>query len=152
MKKIKTFLNKLVGLLKQGLAPKELALSTLLTLILTVIPVFGVTTILISFTALKLRLNLALMVALSYVIYPLQFILFIPYIKSGEWIFAKTESGLTLDKMIIAFKTDFFLAIKELGIAVLGAILSWGISSILIGIPLYYLLLWLFNFTQKSRA
>lgn len=134
------WIQKVVGVFKQGLTPKELSLSIVSAFIIGVIPVLGVSTALIGFTALKFRLNLALMVMVSYFVYPLQFLFFVPFLKLGECLFGMENSGLTIEYMKEAFSNDLIGALNSLWQANLIAFISWGLLSFPLGFLFYIIL------------
>ena len=75
--------DRLTRLLRQGTSPRQLAWSLNLGLWIGVFPVIGTCNLIITFIALRYKLNLALMIAVSYLVYPIQIALFIPY---GCWV------------------------------------------------------------------
>ena len=52
-------LDPLLNLLKQGLAPGQLAFTVALGVVLGIVPLFGATTVLAALVAWRLRLNIA---------------------------------------------------------------------------------------------
>ena len=63
-------LMPLLGLLQQGLSPTQLALTVALGVVFGLIPILGVTTLLATFTAVRLRLNVAAMLLISHLMSP----------------------------------------------------------------------------------
>jgi len=127
------------NLLRQGTSSRELSLTIVLGVILGIIPMFGFITAVCAALAAWLRLNIALAVAVFYAVMPLQLILFIPFIRLGEWIFGTERLMLAPDKVISSLQTaplDFMLQIWHSVLAGLGA---WAVVSLLLGISLYYL-------------
>lgn len=146
------WVQKFLDLFKQGLTPKELAISVTAAVLLGIIPIVGISTALIAFTALKFRLNAALMIAVSYIVYPFQFALFVPYLKFGEWMFNVEGSGLTLDSMKEAFSNNLLEALGSLWIANLCAFTSWVITSIPIVMVLYFVLFQVFKLIIRPKS
>ncbi len=72
------------------MAPESIALSVALGVVLGVFPVFGCPTIFCALAALALGLNLPAIQAVNYLAYPLQFILLVPFIRLGGWLFRFT--------------------------------------------------------------
>ncbi|MCB9338812.1 MAG: DUF2062 domain-containing protein [Lewinellaceae bacterium] len=139
----------LLGFLKQGTSPKSLALSTTLGLLLGIFPMLGVTTFAMTLIAVKFRLNLPLMLFVSYLIYPLQIFLIIPFVRMGEWLFGAPPIALTLDVLEETFRAGFFYALQKLGTANLMAVAGWGVLAPMAGVLLYFLLL--FTFQARMR-
>jgi hypothetical protein len=75
--------SKTVALFKQGLTPIELTQSILVAALFSIIPILGVTTILLTGFSLKRKLNLPIMIAISYLAWPLQILMIIPFINIG---------------------------------------------------------------------
>jgi uncharacterized protein (DUF2062 family) len=64
----------------------RLALSLALGVVVSVMPVLGITTLFALALSAMLRLNHVAVVAANYAAYPLQIILFIPFFKMGAWV------------------------------------------------------------------
>jgi hypothetical protein len=123
-----------------GIAPNKLALSITLAIILGVFPFFFIPSLLILFCIFALRLNTAVMLVFNYLSWPLQIVLFIPYIHLGNRIFGSSTGDITFKNLTQAFKTDFFGAMHRLFSVLLNATGAWAISSIPAGIILFYIL------------
>ena len=67
-----------------GLSPREIAISSTIAAMYSIIPFFGVSKIMTTITGLKLKYNLPLMYTVGYLVYPLQFLLFLPFLRLGE--------------------------------------------------------------------
>src|SRR5580658_7047125 len=76
-----------VELLKQGVTPEKIALTVALGISLGVIPMLGTTTMLCTLAAVSLRLNLPGILLINGVVYPLQLLLVVPFLRAGAWIF-----------------------------------------------------------------
>jgi len=137
--------QQLKVLLKQGTSPRALALSTTLGVLLGLFPILGTTTIAITVIALAFRLNLPLMMALSYLVYPLQLMLIIPLIRFGEWLFGEPGSGLTLEMLRSQFAGSFFGALRSLWLANVCGAFGWAILALPAGLLLYTALAWVFS-------
>lgn len=70
----------------QGVTPRKLALSLALGVVISVMPLLGVTTLVALAISVVLRLNHVAMVAANYAAYPLQILLFIPFFQAGAWL------------------------------------------------------------------
>lgn len=91
MEKVKEALRRrvvspVVQQLVQGVTPEKLALSVALGVVVSVMPVLGVTTLVGLGVSAVLRLNHVAVVAANYAAYPLQIILFIPFFQMGAWV------------------------------------------------------------------
>lgn len=126
-------------------------MSSTVGLLLGIFPVVGVTTLMMGAISVRWRLNLPLMLALSYVIYPLQIILMIPFVRVGERLTGSTAIDFSLDSLGRAFEANFFGALMDLGAANLQAIVGWCLITLPIGALLYLGLIPLFRFLLNRR-
>ena len=98
-----TLFQKIKEPFQQGLGINEIIKAIIVSLLFTILPVFGVTTILLTFSAIKFKLNLPIMIVVSYIATPLQFIFFIPFIRVGETIFNTKHTLLTVADIKASF-------------------------------------------------
>ena len=125
-------------LLKQGISPKKLALCAALGITLGVFPVYGATTLLCVIAASIFRLNQAAIQVINYAVFPLWFIMLVPFFKMGEYIFNASPIPLTEPKeIIIMFRSDAVYFFQTLGTAVFHAIVAWLLICPLIAVILY---------------
>jgi len=99
---------------QQGLSASEVTKAIIVSLLFTVFPVFGVTTILLTLMAIKFKLNLPIMVIVSYLATPLQFLFFLPFIHIGETIFNMHHTLLSAQEIKNAFDVSFWKTIQDL--------------------------------------
>lgn len=132
-----SFFKKFKGFLKQGATPKALAASSTVGLILGVFPMLGVTTLMMGAISVRWRLNLPLMLAVSYLIYPLQIVLLVPFVRVGEWLTGIAPANFSLDAMADAFAKNFTAALIDLGTSNLVAILGWSLLALPVGAIIY---------------
>jgi len=141
--------DPILHLLRVGTSPAQLAWSAALGGYIGVIPVLGVTTLLCTVVALPLRLNLVAIQAVNWLVYPLQFLLIIPFFKAGAWLFGTpplTMSPAELSAMVAA---DPWAAVQALWTTTWQAVVAW----LLIGIPVVWLLrcVLVLLFTRTTR-
>lgn len=128
------------GWLRQGITPRKLSLAIALGAIVGVFPLIGATTLISAAAAVLLRLNMAAVQLANYLVYPLQFLLLIPFYQLGAWLFGTepvTIAGKTLVKM---FTTDFWASLQQLWQLTLHAIAAWGLVAVPAGALLYGIL------------
>ena len=130
-------LSPLSSLLKQGLSPKKLAMVIALGVVLSIFPVLGTTTLICSLVALLFQLNIAAIQIANYTAFPLQIVLFFPFLKLGETISGISLDPITKDQLISIFQENYFQAISELTWYLLVACLGWSVASFPIFIILY---------------
>ncbi|WP_018477869.1 DUF2062 domain-containing protein [Pontibacter roseus] len=128
-------------LLKQGMTPHKLAVTLALGTVVGILPALGVTTVVGTALAARLRLNIAATVLVSYLVHPIQLLLIIPFIKAGIFLFGLDELKLSLDEMIAMFRLDWLEALNKLWMANLAAVSAWAILALPVGAALYFLFL-----------
>lgn len=117
------------SLFKQGLSPRDLALSIAVAMLISVIPVLGITTILLTAVALPLRLNLPIMIAVSYTITPLQIALVVPFITMGATLFGTEHYLITFEAIKESFDFSFWITIKDLSFELLCGLAGWLLTA-----------------------
>jgi uncharacterized protein (DUF2062 family) len=85
--------------LLQGVTPAKLALSLALGVVVSVMPILGITTLVALALSVVFRLNHVAMVAANYAAYPLQILLFIPFFKLGAWLTRGRPVPFTLEQI-----------------------------------------------------
>lgn len=122
--------SKVVALFKQGLTPLELTRSILVAALFSIVPILGFTTILLTFLSLKRKLNLPIMIALSYIMWPLQILLIIPFINIGEYIFSVPQSNHSVEEIITSFQDSFFGTLSHLSLELLCGFGGWLLTAV----------------------
>ena len=133
----RTLLEPVQRLLKTGLAPDQLALTLALGVACGLVPMPGMTTLLATTLAWRLRLNVAAMLLLGHLTTPLQVLLFLPFFRGGAHLFHHSEAAL----LSVAQIRHQFLHPSGQGLALLwraslGALLIWAVAMV----PLTFLL------------
>ena len=82
-----SFLGAILDLLRQGITPEKIALSIAFGIVLGVFPALGWTALLCLVASAGLRLNLPAMQLVNFLVYPLQLLLLVPFIRAGEVLF-----------------------------------------------------------------
>ncbi|MGA9668471.1 MAG: DUF2062 domain-containing protein [Terracidiphilus sp.] len=73
--------------LRQGVAPRRLALTLALGFAIGCVPVVGIPTLICAALAIALRLNLPAIQAANYAAMPFQLLLIVPFVRLGGWLF-----------------------------------------------------------------
>ncbi len=79
-------IEPLLTQLRQGISPRELSLSLALGTGFGIYPLLGASTPLCLVAGLWLRLNQPVIQLVNYLVYPLQLLLLIPFLRAGEWL------------------------------------------------------------------
>ena len=133
-------IHSLSRLLRQGLSPVKLSLVIALGITLSIFPVLGTTTLICTFISLLFNLNLPAMQLANYAAFPLQVILFFPFLKLGETVSKVSLDPLSKVQLISAFDEGFFYAIEKLSYYLIIACLGWALAIIPIFCILYFFL------------
>jgi uncharacterized protein (DUF2062 family) len=142
------FFLPLIKTIKAGISAKKLSISLALGITVGLIPLYGVTTLLVGLIAVSLRLNFVAMQIAHYIVHPVQIALLIPFFKLGDAVIKGSEVSFTVKQYILLFQTDFAGAIRELWLVNLSAIGIWLIIAIPLFVSLYYVMI----FTLKKYS
>ncbi len=142
--------SKLLSLFKQGLSPKQLALSISISILISIFPIFGITTIVLTCIALSLKLNLPIAIALSYIAEPLKLLLLIPFINIGANLLGTKHTLITFQAIKTSYQTDFFKTLSFLSYELLCGAVGWAITAIPFLIVFYLFLEMVLKFSSKQ--
>lgn len=123
-------LQKIKKPFQQGLSSGEVIKAIIVSLFFTVVPVFGITTLLLAAIAIKIKLNLPIMVIISYIATPLQFLLFLPFIHTGEIIFNAHHTLLSVQEIKNAFNISFWNTFQSLLFVIICGISGWLVVAL----------------------
>ena len=132
-------IQPLFNLLQSGLSPAQLALTVGLGVAFGLAPTIGLTTILSSAVALRLRLNVAAMQLVVHVLSPLQLLLLVPLLRAGATVLGHGEEvrHLRLPELKKLIADDGWGVLRLLWRAELGAVLIWALASVPVVALLY---------------
>ena len=134
-------LDPFMSLLKAGLSPGSLALTVALGVAFGIAPTVGLTTILSTATALRLRLNVAAIQLVCHLLSPVQLLLLLPLLRWGATMLGQGDkvASLTLDQIRHLIKVEGWTSVAQLlWRAELGAILIWLVASVPLVAALYF--------------
>ena len=148
---LKHFTNVIVQALSQGITPRKLAITCALGAVIGIFPIFGTTTLLCLAVALMFRLNIPLIQLVNYVVAPLQLILILPFIKLGTYLLRLNPFPYSFDELMSMFRNDFWVLLKETGVALAIGIGVWTVISVPLFFLLFYVGLWIFSRLRTTR-
>lgn len=148
--KISKVKDKTTALLKQGLTPKELSQSIIVSGLISTIPILGVSTFIITTVSLKRKLNLPVMISLSYLLWPVQILLIIPFIRIGEFIFSVPRNPHSVDEIIASFQNSFFQTLSRLSFELLCGLGGWLLTAVPVAVVAYWVSLLFLK--EKKKA
>lgn len=115
----------LLGLLRQGLSPEGLARSMALGGALGINPLLGTSTALCAVTAALFRLNQPAVQLANYLVYPLQLLLLLPFIRLGERLFQAPPLQLSLAILQASLRSDPWGTLSHFGATFWHAAVAW---------------------------
>jgi uncharacterized protein (DUF2062 family) len=120
--------------LRQGIAPRRLALTLALGFAIGCIPVMGIPTLVCAALAVGLRLNLPAIQAANYIAMPFQVALIFPFVRLGGWLFSAAP-GKSINVSALLHGSPLVL-IAQMGDLAGHALAAW----LLIAVPAVLLL------------
>lgn len=134
-------LGPLLNLLKQGLAPGQLAFTVALGVVLGIVPLFGATTVLAALVAWRLRLNIAALQLVTHLLTPVQLLLLPLLLRQGARVVGGASApDLSVSSVRHLLATNWREALHLLWRAELGALALWAVSGTVLTTVLYFVL------------
>ncbi len=133
----KKVFRRILLFLRKGISPHKLALSLALGITLGLIPLYGLTTILITLVAFGFRLNITATHFAHYIVHPIQIILFLPFLKIGDWLFNNSNLPGSFSQFLTMIKTDLWGTLHHFWLAFLTGTVVWLVISIPLALILY---------------
>jgi hypothetical protein len=118
-----------LALLRRGATPEKLAWSLATGLLIGINPLLGSTTILCLLLAFLFRLNIVASQLANHVIYPLQILLLIPFIRLGSSIFHTAPMPLSAKDLLNAARSHPLQLIRQLWLWESHAFILWTIFA-----------------------
>ncbi|HXZ20622.1 MAG TPA: DUF2062 domain-containing protein [Candidatus Acidoferrales bacterium] len=141
MKVLRKIVSFLRDLLRQGLSPEKIALCLSLGVVISTVPIsFGLGTALCTAAAVAFRLNLPAIQAANWASAPLQVLLFIPYMRAGEFLTRAKPLPLSIAQISAMFHADFWGSLARLWGSILRATLGWAVIGPLEVLLIYAIL------------
>jgi uncharacterized protein (DUF2062 family) len=134
-------IQPLLKVLREGITPQRLALTLAMGVGFGLIPVFGLTTVFCLGAAFAFRLNKPAMLLINFAIYPLQLILYIPFIKLGEFICGFPPTSMNIYVLIEMFRDDWAATLSSIWLSNLLGIFAWLLLMVPLGFAIYYMVL-----------
>ena len=130
-----------VSLLKQGITPTRLALSLALGCAMGVFPLLGTTTMLCVALAAVFRLNYAAIQLTNWLVYPLQLLLLLPFVRTGEWMFRAEPFPLSVSELVAVAKEGPLQVFSLFGESIGHALAAWFVIALPATVLIYFALL-----------
>lgn len=97
------------------------------------------TTVFCLAAAFTLHLNKPAILLINLAVYPLQLLLYIPFIKIGEHLFGQSITTLTIHGLIEMFRTDWIQSLQDIWFSNLLGIIAWLIIMLPVSVFIYYI-------------
>jgi len=117
---------------------EKVSLTLALGISIGIIPVLGVSTVLLTILALTFRLNIPAIQLVNYGIAVVKYALFVPFLKLGQVIFFRGDSGIEFKNILSQYHEDFLGTFKTLWHLNLGGFIVWAIIALPLGIFIYH--------------
>lgn len=140
---LKNLKSKIIGFLKQGITPQKLAVAFSLGICIGIIPLLGSTSLLCMLVAFLFRLNMATIQTVNYLTYPLQLILYIPFLKAGAYA-GGMEFNYSLEEIVTMLSENTWNTIQRFFAINIYAVLLWLFISVVLYLALYFILVKIF--------
>jgi hypothetical protein len=114
-----------MALLRQGLTPEGIALSVAVGAAAGLFPIIGLTTILALALGALFRLNLPAVQLANWLIYPLQIVLILPFVRWGERLVGAVPVPLSVPQLLAEYNADAWRFFVRFGMTGLHGILGW---------------------------
>ena len=141
----KKFIRPLVNLLKQGMDPSRLSLALTSGAVIGVFPLLGITTVICGGVAAFFRLNRPAIQLANYIVFPMQLVLFFPFLTIGKAVTGNSLDEITKTKLVETFNLGFLPAVEELTPYFLLASLGWTLVLVPLFAILYFTLKYLIS-------
>lgn len=119
------FIDPIIGLLSQGITPRQIALSLAFGSVIGIFPVLGTTTVLCTVAAVAWRLNMAAIHTIHFAMTPVQLLLIIPFVRVGERLVQAPRQPLSMDAGLELIAASAGQAIVVLWDAIVHAVIGW---------------------------
>ena len=121
--------TRIVEWLSQGLSPRQLAFTLALGFAIGCIPLLGVTTAICTLLALALRLNMPAIQAANWVAMPVQFVLVLPFLRLGQWLFSGRAIALSSHDLFSQLQIAPWHSLIQMSGLFGHALLAWLITA-----------------------
>ncbi len=119
----------MLDFLQQGISPEKMALALAIGVTIGIMPLLGATTLLCTLIAFRLKLNMAFLQLVNYIVYPIQLLLYIPFLRIGAGLFSSEKFNYSLEEITHMLAADLIGTIGKFFIVNLCGLLLWLILA-----------------------
>ena len=106
--------------------------------VLGITPMLGISSILAVGVAAAFKLNQVAIQVANWVAYPAQIVLFIPFIRAGEWLLGVEPAAINPSDIASMFNDDFYASLEIYGQSLAAGFALWAASAIPLSFGLSY--------------
>ena len=147
----KKIILPLVDLLKQGMDPSSLSLALTSGALIGIFPVLGIATVVCGGVAVFFRLNHPAIQLANYIVFPMQIVLFFPFLTIGEAVTGNSLDEISKTKLAETMDLGFLPALQELIQYFMLASLGWALALVPLFAILYFSLKHLISLRLSSK-
>ena len=125
-------IKPVLALLRHGARPERLAWSLAVGIAIGINPLLGSTTLLCLLVAFLLRLNIVASQLTNHLMYPLEILLLLPFIRIGERLFHTQHMPIVPSVLLHAARLDPIKTTKLLWMWEWHAMVAWALLSVLL--------------------
>jgi uncharacterized protein (DUF2062 family) len=134
-------LDVIVGQLKQGITPQKISLTLALGVMLGIFPILGATTLLCFVVGLCLKLNQPIIQMVNYLMYALQLVMILFFVRVGEFVMHATPVSFSIPELFRKFHESPREFFREFGMTGVHGIVGWLLIAPFVAALLYFILL-----------
>ena len=134
-------LDVIVGQLKQGITPQKISLTLALGVALGIFPILGATTLLCFVAGLCLKLNQPIIQMVNYLMYALQLVMILFFVRVGEFLMHATPVSFSIPELFRKFHESPREFFREFGMTGVHGIVGWLLIAPFVAALLYFILL-----------
>ena len=134
-------LDVILAQLKQGITPQKISLTLALGMALGIFPILGATTLLCFLFGLWLKLNQPIIQVVNYLIYPLQLVLILVFVRIGEFMVRATPVSFSIPELFRKFHESPREFFRQFGMTGVHGIIGWLLVAPFVAAGLYFLFL-----------
>lgn len=111
--------------LTRGMAPRTLAWTISLALVLGIFPIMGSTTVLCLLVGWLLRLNQPVLLTFKSLVYPLHLALILVFIRAGQSLHGADPIPFSIPQLLARFEADPLQFARDFGTAAWHGVVAW---------------------------
>jgi len=134
-------LDVILAQLKQDITPQKISLTLALGMALGIFPILGATTLLCFLFGLWLKLNQPIIQVVNYLIYPLQLVLILVFVRIGEFMVRATPVSFSIPELFRKFHESPREFFRQFGMTGVHGIIGWLLVAPFVAAGLYFLFL-----------